>query len=358
MKRSLITLTILCSILFASCGEGDSSQITEEAVRTVNVKTQKIENENFTSFLKIVGTVTTSDDIIISSEVNGKIMSHNVTEGSRVTKGSLILTIDDARLKQQKAQLEAASNQAKENYERLKRIYEEDQVGSEINYLNAKYAYEQAEAQLELIKVDLENTKVRAPFSGYAETFLVQEGEMAAPGAPIVRFIGSEKFVVTAGVPARYAEVVKMNDRVRIWFDEEEPDTLTGKITYIGKSINPQNRTFRVEIELPSGGSYKVDMISNLQFTTRTENDVIVISEEFIYRKNGRFVVYVSGMDEEGNAVAKEKEVVLGPSFKTRVIVREGLDMGEDLITIGSAFLNDDMRIEIFENAELNQLNQ
>ena len=358
MNRSLITLTLLSTTLFWACAESDETQIQEEAVRTVNVKTQPIQAETFTSFLKIVGSVTTSDDIIISSEVSGKVMVHNVTEGSWVQKGRVILSIDDSRLKQQKAQLEAAASQAKENYERLKRIYEEDQVGSEINYLNAKYSYEQANAQLELIKVDLNNTKVKAPFSGYAETFLVQEGEMAAPGAPIVRFIGSEKYVVTAGIPARYSDVVNHNDKVRIWFDEEEPDTLMGRISYVAKSINPKNRTFRVEIELPKEGSYKVDMIANMQLITREETDVIVISEEFIYSKDGRFLVYVTGVDEEGNSIASERTVVLGPSYKTRVIVREGLLPGDQLITIGSAFLNDQMRVAVFEAEELTTLNK
>jgi RND family efflux transporter MFP subunit len=224
-------------------------------------------------------------------------------------------------------------------------------VGSEINFLNAKYAFEQAAAQLESINVDLANTRVKAPFEGRVERYLVNEGEMASAGMPLVRFIGSEKFVVAAGVPARYANVIRSGDVADIWFDDQDPDTLQGLITYVGRSINQQNRTFRIEVQLPEKEySYKVDMVANLRLSTLSESNVIVLSEEFIYRKNDDYVVYLVSSDDQGNMVAEERFIELGPSYKTNVIVRNGLQAGEELITTGSAFLNDGMRIEVFDD--------
>lgn len=353
MKLKTTTPIILSAILLVmACSEQQAPEAeAEEVVRRVNVRTEMVEPSEFASYLRLVGTVETSDDIQISAEVSGELEEYFVNEGDQVKKDQVIAKIDDTKVLQTIAQLEAATEQAKENYERLKKIYEEDNIGSEINYLNAKYAFEQSEAQLNSMKVDLGATEVKAPFKGKIETFLVEEGEIAIPGSPLVRLIGSEKFVLSAGVPARYADVVRVNDRVDIWFDTQNSDTLSGTISYVANSINTQNRTFRIEVVLPKNQFlYKVDMVANLRLQTFSDEDVVVISEEFVYREDDGYVVYVSGQDEQGNDVAVKQRVTLGASYRTKVIIESGLGVGDELITIGSAFLNDGMRIQIFED--------
>lgn len=351
MKTNYLASILSLLLIFSACSGGEEiPQETEELVKTVNVRTQNINTSQFNSFVRVVGTVETSDDIMISAEVSGKVLRYNVQEGEAVRAGQTILKIDDAKLKQEAARLEAITAQARENYERLEKIYKEDGIGSEIDYLNAKYAYEQSASSLESIKVDLENTSIKAPFSGVVEEIMFEVGEMVSPGAPTVRLIGSENFKITAGVPARYANAVSQGDLVEIWFDTQDVDTLSARITFAGNSINPQNRTFRIEIDMPKKEGMKVDMIVNIRLRTMQQNDVIVISEEFIYSKNGRYVSYVLGENEEGKEVAHEKVVTLGPSYQSNVVVESGLAPGEELITIGSAFLNNGMRINVVES--------
>lgn len=350
MKKSLLSILLGITVIFAACSGGEEEvQQTEDLVKTVNVKTETIATGSFNSFVKVIGLVETSNDIMISAEVSGKVVRYNAQEGEKVRAGQTIIKIDDAKLKQELARLQAATNQAKETYERLKKVYEEDGIGSELDYLNAKYAYEQNSSALESIKVDVANTEIKAPFSGTVEQISYEIGEMVSPGATVVRLIGSDNYKLTAGVPARYANVINAGDEVEIWFDTQDADTMTKAISYVGNSINPQNRTFRIEINLPSQPNLKVDMIANIRLKTLEKQDVIVISEEFIYSKDGKYVAYLSGTNSEGKAVAKEMEVVLGPSYRSNVIVESGLEVGDDLITIGSAFLNNNMRISVVD---------
>ncbi|MCR9131141.1 MAG: efflux RND transporter periplasmic adaptor subunit [bacterium] len=351
MKTNYIASILSLLIIFSACSGGEEiPQETEELVKTVNVRTLSINPSQFNSFVRVVGTVETSDDIMISAEVSGKVLRYNVEEGEQVRAGQTILKIDDAKLKQEAARLEAITAQARENYERLEKIYKEDGIGSEIDYLNAKYAYEQSASSLESIKVDLENTNIKAPFTGVVEQIMFEVGEMVSPGAQVVRLIGSDNFKITAGVPARYANAVSQGDQVEIWFDTQAVDTLAERITFVGSAINQQNRTFRIEIDMPKKEGMKVDMIANIRLKTLEQNDVVVVSEEFIYSKDGKYVSYVLGENAEGKEVAFEKEVTLGPSYKSNVVVESGLEPGEELITIGSAFLNDGMRINVVES--------
>jgi RND family efflux transporter MFP subunit len=342
-------LLLSVATLFAACS-GDTSQTDapEEVVKTVNVSTIPIEPTDFASYLRVVGTVETSNDIMISAEVTGKLLSYSVNEGDKVRKGQVIARIDDAKLKQEKARLEAVTAQSLDNYERLKQVYEQEGIGSEMEYLNAKYAYEQNNSALQSLKVDLANTEIKAPFNGSVETIMIEEGEIASPGMPVVRLIGSDNYIISAGVPARYASAVSLGDKVEVWFDSMMDERLEGTITYVGNSINASNRTFRIEVKLPGNrNDLKVDMIGNMVLKTLSLDNVIVVSEEFVYSKDDGYTMYVIAENEEGKTVAEERIVDLGPSYKTNVVVEGGLQVGEKLITIGSAFLNDGMRVSV-----------
>ena len=350
-RWSMLFVVLVFSLTLHNCSSDEmESSEPEELIKMVNVETEQVVLQPFSSFLRLVGSVETSDDVLLSAEVNGKVLKHVVTEGQKVRKGQTILRLDDSKLRQEVARLEAVPAQSKTTWERIQNLYENENIGSEIDYLNAKYAYEQSASALNSLRIDLENTEVVAPFDGVVETIFAEEGEMLAPGMAAIRLIGSEQYVITAGVPARYANVVDLGDLVEIWFDTQLQDTLSGRVVYVANSIDPSNRTFKIDIQLPEGNSYyKVDMIANLRLNTLSMEEAIVVSEEFVYSKDDRYVMYVRGTNEEGKDIALEREVVLGPSFKTEVVITNGLTIGDEIITIGSAFLNNGVRINVVD---------
>lgn len=348
-RWSMLFVVLVFSLTLHNCSSDEmESSEPEELIKMVNVETEVLSSEPFNSFLRLVGTVETSDDVQLSAEVSGKVFMHLVSEGQKVQKGQTILRIDDAKLSQEVARLEAVVAQYETTWKRVQTLYEEENIGSEIDYLNAKYAYDQNKSALSSLLVDLENTEIIAPFTGVVETIFVEEGEMVAPGMPAIRLIGANQFVISAGVPARYANVVELGDRVDVWFDTQVQDTLAGTIVYVANSIDPSNRTFKIDIRLPSGKTYyKVDMIANLRLNTLSLNQAVVVSEEFVYSKGEGYVMYVKGTNSEGKDIALERKVELGPSFKTEVVISRGLAPGDEIITIGSAFLNDRVRINV-----------
>lgn len=348
-RWSMLFVVLVFSLTLHNCSSDEmESSEPEELIKMVNVETEVLSSEPFNSFLRLVGTVETSDDVQLSAEVSGKVFMHVVSEGQKVQKGQTILRIDDAKLSQEVARLEAVVAQYETTWKRVQTLYEEENIGSEIDYLNAKYAYDQNKSALSSLLVDLENTEIIAPFTGVVETIFVEEGEMVAPGMPAIRLIGANQFVISAGVPARYANVVELGDRVDVWFDTQVQDTLAGTIVYVANSIDPSNRTFKIDIRLPSGKTYyKVDMIANLRLNTLSLNQAVVVSEEFVYSKGEGYVMYVKGTNSEGKDIALERKVELGPSFKTEVVINRGLAPGDEIITIGSAFLNDRVRINV-----------
>ena len=350
MNKLYIIITVLLVGLLTACAqEQEVSQ--EELIKTVNVQTETLHAKTFERFLRLVGTVESLNDVNISAEVSGRIEKYYADKGSRVAKGEKILKIDDSKLLQEKARLEAQTEQAREQYERLQRVFEQDSIGSEIDVINAKAAYRQSKSALESIKVDLQNTTVSAPFDAILEDRMLETGEMASPGAPLVRLIGREQLTVSAGVPSRFSDVVNIGDQAEVWFDFQSSDTLNIPITYVAESIDPQARTFEIEIALPANAEkYKIDMIANVKLKTLQRDSVIVVGEEYVFQKEQGFVVYTVGENDQGNSVAREQIVKLGPSYENNIVIEEGLTSGQQLITVGSSFLQNDTRVEVVES--------
>ncbi len=352
MKNFQTVLIVILSLGVLYACETETAEV-EQAVKTVNVETDQVEPEIFESYLQQVGTVTTNRDVSVSAEVSGRIVNLNKQEGEQVQVGETVIKVDDRKLQQELNRLQATTSQSKENYERLKRLYEEQDIGSEIDYLNAKYAYEQNLAALESIRVDLENTSISAPFTGIVETVFTEVGEMVSPGAQVFRLISRESKKVELGVPARYAGAVNLGDMAEIWFDYDTETRYQLPVTFIGNTIDPTNRTFTVEIDLPTElNQVKIDMIANVRLRTERIENAIVIGEEYVFQKGGNDVVYVTAQDEEGNPIAEERIVSLGSAYGNNVVIREGLSTGEELVTVGASYLQDGSRIVNVEDEQ------
>jgi len=348
MNVKSILLMLGASMLLLGCEH--KVEEVEQDVRTVNVETEVIEKQQFESFLRQVGTVVTSADVNVSAEVNGRITEVMKREGMPVRAGETVIKIDDRRLQQEVRRLRAATEQSRENYDRLKRLYDEENIGSEIDVLNSQYTYEQNASALESMRIDLENTLIKAPFNGVLEELFSEKGEMVTPGVPVFRLVSSINKKIRLGVPARFSEVVDRGDEAEIWFDFDPSKRYMLPISFIGNTIDPRNRTFRVEIELPADfDRVKIDMIANVRLRTEQFDDVIVVGEEFVFTKNGSSVVYTVDRNSSGDELAVENIVKTGSSFANRTVIHEGLNEGELLITLGASYLNDGSRIRLIE---------
>lgn len=350
MKQFKYFISLILMLAFSSACEVEESEIAED-VKTVNVQTEQVAPEVFESYLRLVGTVTTNSDVQVAAEVSGRITEVRKKEGEKVQKGETVIKVDDRKLQQELNRLQATTSQSRENYERLKRLYEEENIGSEIDYLNAKYTYEQNRAALESLRVDLENTSISAPFSGSIETIFTEVGEMVSPGTPVFRLINKNDKKVLVGVPARYSGSVDLGDNAEVWFDFDPETRYQLPVTFIGSSIDPRNRTFEVEIELPVDiDQIKIDMIANVRLITERVDNVIVVGEEYIFQKEGNDVVYVFNQNENGEAIASERVVNIGLQYGNEVVIESGLAAGDELITLGSSYLQDGSRIQKTES--------
>lgn len=354
---NLIAAIIVAGVLTSCSGEATqvvqsgNSTAAQEQVRVVNVESVKIETEPFQDFLNVVGTVKASEDINLAAEGSGRIIEMKVRRGSRVAKGAPIAKIDDEQIVLELARVRAQNENARENYERRKAVWEKDKIGSELDLIAAKTAFEQTEAAMKLLELQLDRTVVRAPFNAVVEDIISEVGETVAPGTPVVRLISDGAVRVRAGVPARFAESVRVGDDVEVTFDDYRNDAIRSKISFVGTSIDPQARTFTIEANIPNpANKYKIDMVSNVRIRTRTFDEVLVLAQEFVFRNEEGYQVYVVGTDDNGKPVAVARQVTTGPLFNNRVVITNGLNPGDEVITTGASSVENRTRINVVKS--------
>lgn len=333
-------LLLTASVALTGCGGGDANAEASggegaSTGRIINVETVHVTPRRFLEVIRLTGTVVANRDVRVSAEESGVVRELFVEKGSTVRAGQPIARIDDRILRSQMEQAEAQASLARETWERRKRLYEEDGIGSELAYLEAKYAAEQARANLETLRSRLERTVVRAPIGGILDERSVEVGTMVSPGTQIARIIDLNPVKVTAGVPERYATDIDAGARTTVRFDVLAGQTFDGSISYVGAAVNPRNRTFPVELTLPNPGrSIKPEMVAEVELARRTLDEAIVVPQEALVRVEDGFVVFVVG-NEGGEAVAERRVVGLGPSQGNEVVVTTGLESGDELIVLG-----------------------
>lgn len=365
MKLSLIASLAALLILAGCAGNdeagadngaaSDSAAGTSTAVDSgaqsvaVNVKVMTIQPEAFDDVIEVVGTVKPVEDILVASEEGGKVESWMVRKGAFVRKGQGLISLNDDILQ---AQLEAAKAQyniAKVNAEKSAKVYADAGAVSEISVTTAQYNLDAAAANVRLLETRIAKMSVKAPVNGQIEERIVDVGEMVAPGAPIARLIQTGVVKVTAGVPERYVQGLRIGLPVTMTFDALNGRKVEGRITFIGAAVSERDRSVPIEIELSNaGGAYKPEMMVNLAVLKDRLRNVVVVPRTALVRIEDGYQVYLVVPSGDGY-VAEARQVTLGPSDRGNVVITEGLKPGDVIIAIGQSKVNPGEKVEFDE---------
>ena len=207
-----------------------------------------------------------------------------------------------------------------------------------------------AQAGLRSARTQLRKTRVTAPFSGVVEERLQEPGELASPGAPVVRLVAGGAVKVTAGVPERYAGEIERGTQVTIRPTAYDAEARGGRVAFVGSAIDLASRTFPIEVALDnSDGALKPAMVVRLGVTRDVLADVISVPQDAVVRDERGTSVFVVSTDSVGAFVAARRVVELGPQSGPNVVIRSGLRDGEQVITSGQGGLSEGDRVRVTE---------
>lgn len=309
--------------------------------------------EIFDHYLELQGNVDTKKNLVIYPEYSGILTSVYVKEGQRVNKGQILAKIDDGGLSQQVAQIQIQAELAKTTFERQKRLWEQN-IGSEIQYLQAKSNYEAQQKMVSQMQQQISKTTVRAPFSGTIDDVITEQGSVVAPGqSSLFRIVNLNDMYIETDVPERYINNVTVGKSVNIDFPILGK-SLNAKIRQAGNFINPANRTFKIEVAVPNEDqSIKPNLTAKLKINDYTNPNAILIPQSIISENSkGEQYVYTIVEKNENKGKAKRVFIKTGKTQGDLIEILSGINHGDELIEEGARSVKNEQEVKIISSAK------
>jgi len=349
MREKKVELLTSYDSIGAILGTLDAAISEKDTLKQLPLVTTYTVNDTlFEHFIDIQGNVETNQNILIFPEYQGLLTRVYVKEGDKVRKGQLLAKIDDGGLSSQVAQMETQYQLAKTTFERQERLWNQ-KIGSEIQYLQAKSNMESMRNSVDQMRAQLGRTTVRAPFSGEIDEVITEQGQVVAPGGQaLMRIVNLSDMYIKASIPENYLGGIKKGTFVKVNFPALN-QSVEGRVKNVGNYINPNNRTFDIEIDIPNKEqNIKPNLVAKLEINDYSKEKAKMIPANVI-QENSRGDKYVFIVSEKNGdeAMAIRKQIETGLKYEGQVEVLEGLEDGETIVSAGALTLKDGAKIKI-----------
>jgi RND family efflux transporter MFP subunit len=299
-----------------------------------------ITKTSFSHFIDVQAKVDADENVTVNSQVPGAVTVINVKPGTNVSKGQVLAEIDNATYLKSLDELKSAREFANTVYLKQKNLWDQ-KIGTEIQFLQAKNTLESIDKKLSTLYQQIEMTKVKSPITGVVDEVFLKLGQMASPGMPGIRVVNTSNLKIKADIAESYISKVKMGDEVEINFPDIN-QTIKAKLSYVGKVIDPLNRTFNVEINLGGNSSLHPNMVAVLKIADYTNPSTFVLPANVVQITDEGTYVFVAE-----NNIARKRNVVVGKNYKGTIEVTEGLNENDPIITTGFQDIVDGQSITV-----------
>lgn len=304
---------------------------TEEAVR---ISVAELDSQRFEHFIEVTGEVEADLNVNVSPESAGVIESVNVKEGERVSKGQILGKLKTDALDRTLEELRIQLDLAETNFQRQKNLWDQN-IGSEMQFLQAKTNKESLEKRIDGIQAQLEMAEIKSPIDGVIDDVYQEKGEIGGPQVPFAKVLNIDRIKIYADVSESYLTKVDEGQMVNINFPAISRET-KAPIRQIGNIIDPNNRTFRIRIDLRNPDKMiKPNLVSVIRIRDYVSEDAIIIPSLYIKEDfNGDYTYIVENVD--GTERAKKVYLKTGMTNNNRTEILDGLSAGMKIISEGN----------------------
>jgi membrane fusion protein (multidrug efflux system) len=329
----------LAMLLPAGCGKHEEEPVAAGpsgppvAVQVATVSVQPLWDEE-----EVVGNVEAAQRAVLSAKVTGVIDAIKVAPGARVTRGQVLASIDAREIKARLDSAVAARDQAQKDYARIEKLLKSGSSTRQ-EFDASTTRLRTADASLVEARTMLQYTEISAPFDGVVTRKLVEVGDLATPGKPLLEMENSSLLRFECEIPEALVDRVTMGAELPVTIDAAGA-ALTGQVSEIAPSASAGSRTFLVKLDLPSAGKLRAGQFGRVRVPVR-ERPAVLVAEGAAVRRGQMENVFVV---EEG--VARLRLVKTGRKMDGQVEVLSGLSGGESVVISDAHLLQDGAAVE------------
>lgn len=308
----------------------------------IPVQVDTLAMEQIGNNLFYTGTFEPNKETKISADIQGKINSVLVDAGSVVSKGQSLVLLDNALLKLQLQTVDIQIEGFENDVRRYKILSEADAIQG-VQLEKAELGLKSAKVQRATIVEQLNKTTIKAPFAGIVTAKLTEEGAFASPGVPLVQITDISQLKFTVNVPENELSQFKMNQNYSLQADAYPENSLAGKVILVGSKANMGN-SYPIQFSLKNTSDLRIKsgMFGKVNLNNTDTQKHIIIPASAIVGSNIQPQVYIIS---DGKAVLKN--ITIASRVQNKVIVANGLNKGNILITNGFINLFDGANVSI-----------
>jgi membrane fusion protein, multidrug efflux system len=331
--------------------EADIAKLDPSLAKTEKTKLVSIDSVaigTFIHYIDLQGTVASEDISYVSPRGQGGLVKQVfVKQGDQVKKGQLLLKLDDAVYLKNLQQAQTQLSYAEDLHRRQKNLWDQ-QIGTEMQLIQAKQNVDQINDQIASIKEQGSMTNIYADVSGVAEQVNVRVGEFFTGyigQTPQIAIVNNDRLKVRVQVPENYADRIHTGTKMIVSFpDASKVFNTTASVS--GKIIDPNNRSFYVDAKLPSDKDLRPNQVALVKLQDYVATNAITIPVNTLQTdEKGKFVLVAT--NENGKWIAKKKAVEIGQLYTNLIEIKSGLQSGDKIITDGYQGLFDGQPITI-----------
>lgn len=300
-----------------------------------------VQASDFSNDLDVTGTLEANESVELRSEVSGLITSINFKEGANVSKGALLVKINDRDIQAQLQEALTKQRLSATNENRSKQLLEKGAISQE-EYDTSLADLQSLKAQTQLIQAQLAKTAIYAPFSGKIGLRSVSVGGYLTPATLIANLSSVNPLKVSFSVPEKYIGQIKLNSEISFNTDGYNK-TFIGKVFAIEPGINTQTRTLQIKALVPNPNNELLPgSFVKIKLGLSTIKDALLIPNEAIIPVLNGKTVYISK-----GGKAEQVSVEAGTRTAEKIVITYGLNVGDTVLTTGAMALRNGSPVNV-----------
>ena len=349
ISRVVIRLTVIGLALCLITGCQSKEKATAEPVvkpeKVIRVGVQPLVFEDLIDTFTLPASLEAWEDLTLASETAGVVWRINFQEGEQVRAGQVLLEIDPETVKSYLTRDIQNVLVLEKKLVRYQQLVSEGLI-SQQELDNLENSVTAARATLQTTRLRLAKSFPKAPVSGTIDHLFIDRGEYVDPGKPLARLVQIDRLKVIADVPEKDVSFLRASQHVEITpaaITGQAGQSVGGTIESIAFSADKMTRTYRTKITIDNRSArLRPGMIVRAKFIRQELKQVIAVPLFAVMDRDGKKIVFIN---DNGNA--RKVDVITGSSIGQRIVIRQGLEVGESLIITGQQLLSAGAKIEV-----------
>jgi len=334
-KEKLVNSKDSINILLA---EVDAQLAALDTTKVYDVVTSlEVTPDVFLHYFDVFGAVEADKSINLFTTASGTVDKIYVKNGQRVSKGQLLLSLDTDLMMSSLAELETGLELAKTVFEKQQRLWMDQQIGSEIQYLQAKNTFDGLVQKVKTLKEQIELSEIRAPFAGSIDAVFAKVGQLAGPQSPALRLVNTSGVYVKADVPESYANRVHVGTPANVVFTSMDYE-VAAEVLQVGQFIQVGNRTFSINVSLPEAEGVKPNQMVHVALQDYKNDQALSVPASLVQQdvEGNDFIYSLKSISGTNRFKVQKTWVTTGLTFNGKTEIVTGLESGTVIVDKGS----------------------